>query len=223
MMWKYECPERIDLFGDLNKRFCVVGAPWDSDSIKGIVWGDSHSEHFAPLLNKLATTRDISLVIAPLECPPYLNSNYIKEHYNKFPNFTEDCTTKQLMTINWINMHPEVKLIIMSAAWSGHIRMLYTDDHPENDSNSPLSKRSAEVGKNLSVVAMRATLASLDLTNRHVLLLGDIPRPNRNLNECAFNEISPIFRADCAEPYTFLDGRRVRAWHLYSNADGTPC
>lgn len=216
-MWHWECTEYLKPFDPAGESFCVVGANWTSASRRGILWGDSHSLHWAPIFHRLAKMKNISFVIAPLECPPYLNSAYIREDYPKFPRFTEDCTVKQSKTIDWLNSHPEVDIIVMAAAWSGHVRMVYVDSSVDDEHDTPLIQRSGNSGAKLSADALRRTIADLDLKNKRLLLLGDVPRPNRNLNECAFNEMSLLLRARCPEPYGFLDAAQIKAWHRPSD------
>jgi peptidoglycan/LPS O-acetylase OafA/YrhL len=218
LMWSWTCAERIRPFAGDNHAYCVVGARWQGARVKGIIWGDSHSMHWGPLFHELARERGISLVVAPLGCPPYLNAEYVQEHYPKFPDFTEKCTHKHRLTVDWLNRTPEIRLVVMAAAWSGHVRMLYTEQTGTNLRTAlDLVERSGEVGGTLSIEALRRTLASIDLRGRRVLLLGDVPRPNRNLNECAFVDASWLLRAPCEDPYDHLDATRVRRWHKVSD------
>lgn len=218
LMWEWPCPDHMQPFPDSADTYCVVGEKWDASRVKGVVWGDSHSLQFAPLLDRIGKARGISLLIAPLECPPYLNGEFVQEAYAKFPHFTQDCTAKHRAMVAWLNRHPEVKLIVMTAAWSGHIRQLYNRQFPNNATPGiALAEKSSQIGAKLSLFALRQTLDRIDLHDRHVLLLGDVPRPNRNLNDCAFNELGDLLRAGCERPYAFLDSRRVREWHADSD------
>jgi peptidoglycan/LPS O-acetylase OafA/YrhL len=214
IMWNFACGEQIKLYAELDELFCVLGNKWESAKTKGIIWGDSHSMHFAPLFEQLAKEMQISFVVAPLNCPPYLNSNFVKEHYPKFPSFTEDCTIKHKLTVDWLNNREDVQYIVMAAAWTGHIRQLYTQEHPENSFRVKNSELQADViGAPLSEFALRQTLKSLDLNQKNVLILGDVPRSNRPLRACAFNELSGLLRADCETSHQFLDAKTMRKWH----------
>jgi len=218
LMWGWDCAESIRPFADSSEPYCVVGAEWAGASTRAIIWGDSHSLHWAPAFHALGAERNIAFLIAPLECPPYLNSDFVKEDYPKFPRFTENCTINHRKTVNWLNAQPDVSLIIMTAAWSGHVRMLYAATESLGSTNDqPLIDRPVGQGGDLSASALRQTLALLDLHDKRVLLLGDVPRPNRNLNECAFNELSSLLRARCTLPYEYLDAQRVREWQGSSN------
>lgn len=76
----------------------MVGRPWGEAELRGIVWGDSHSQHWAPMLQAAAARRGISLVIAPRQCPPYLHEELVRPHYATRPRFTEECTQRNALT-----------------------------------------------------------------------------------------------------------------------------
>jgi hypothetical protein len=217
-MSSINCVERVKLFSDINKEFCVVGSDWNAAINKGLIWGDSHSLHWSQLFHAVGKQFDIAFVIAPEQCPPYLDSTYVKEFYPKFPTFTEQCTKKHRLTMKLLNEKKDIIFIVMAAAWSGHVRMLYDDKHKDNYlDTSPLSTREGDIGKLLSEKALRKTIDGLNLENRHVLLLSDIPRPNRSLNECYFSVNANLLREKCTENYTFLDEVEIIKWHKYSD------
>lgn len=216
-MWKWTCTEEIRLFKEIEETFCVVGVPWKEARRQGLVWGDSHSQHWAQLLDQEAKRIGLSLVIAPTKCPPYLVSEHVKSFYPEFPNFTKDCTLRNRLTETLVSDNDEIEVVIMAAAWSGHVRMLYTDDVPVNKSTLPLESKSAEVGAQLSDRALRALLSNLD--GKQILLLGDVPRPNRTLNECAVVEHAQLLREKCSESdFKWLDAKAVQSWHGSSDA-----
>jgi hypothetical protein len=106
----------------------------------------------------------------------------------------------------------------MAAAWSGHIGSLYTEEQPYNNSTSPrIFEKGREIGGRLSESALEKTLKSIESENRRVLLLGDMPRPNRNLNECAFSDTTWLLRSKCLRPYQFLDAKEIKAFHKISD------
>jgi peptidoglycan/LPS O-acetylase OafA/YrhL len=217
-MSKVECIERIHIFSNYHDKFCVVGKRWSTTKNKGVIWGDSHSLHWSQAFNALGKKLDIAFVIAPEKCPPYLHTQYVKEFYPKFPTFTEQCTTKHRLMVDWLNENKDIRFIVMTAAWSGHARMLYDNKHKNNYLNtSPLTNRRAEIGYKLSVRALRKTINSMDLRDRHTLLLSDIPRPNRSLNEAYFNASTKALREQINASYLFLDEERIRNWHKYSD------
>jgi hypothetical protein len=46
------CPDLRTVDGlDAPYKFCTFGAPWTTAQHHGFFWGDSHAEHYAPLLD----------------------------------------------------------------------------------------------------------------------------------------------------------------------------
>ncbi len=213
-----DCQEKIQIYPDLEKKFCVVGQKWLAAKNKGVIWGDSHSLHWSQAFNALGKRFDIAFVIAPEQCPPYLYSQYVKEFYPKFPTFTEQCTKKHRLTVDWLNENSDIKFIVMTAAWSGHIRMLYNENYKNNYlDTSPLTNRDPNIGQKLSAHALRETINSLNLDQRHILLLSDVPRPNRSLNDSYFSANANLLRETSNESYLFLEEGKIRNWHNSSD------
>lgn len=214
LMRSTPCSQKIKPFPELDEYFCVVGNDWQKTDAKGIIWGDSHSTHWSPLFDMLARKHNMTFVVAPLECPPFLNAEYVQEHYMKFPDFTQKCTTKHKAVVKWLNNSPDVAIIIMASAWSGHVRMLYTDEAPQNRVNSKdLGPKADFYGVPLADAAMRKTLDSLNMTGKEIMLLSDLPRNNRKLNQCAFNKMDELLRADCSTDFHRLSIKWVTGWH----------
>lgn len=215
-MWQFTCTDKVKVFTELDEEFCVIGASWDKSEKKGLVWGDSHSEHWAQLLHHEALKNNISLVIAPKYCPPYLNSAIVSEHYPKFPNFTDDCTVRNKIALDRIKDNHDIGFVIMASAWSGHLRMLYTDTQDTNKFNTDFGQVNSAIGAKLSVPAFDSLLSQLD--HKKILILGDVPRPNRNLNDCAASEKTQLVRSSCDESnYKYLDYKKIKKWHQDSD------
>jgi len=207
-MKKLACVEYIKLFDNVDEKFCVIGRPWNHEHNKGVVWGDSHSLHYSQILHQAAIKSNMSLVIAPQKCPPYLNSKIIKEEYPKFPTFTDDCTFRNKLTLNWLLSNDDIVTVIMAAAWSGHIRQLYDKDINQVGDLAN--------GKHLSSIALDKVLSYL--TKKNILLLGDIPRPNKYLNGCVIADETFLIRKNCDDKkYKFLDAQEIKLWHKESN------
>ncbi|NHN36725.1 acyltransferase [Pseudomaricurvus alcaniphilus] len=218
LMWDFKCTERIAILDGINEEYCVVGLPWADAENKALIWGDSHSLHWAPLLHREALRNRASMVIAPTKCPPYLDSRYVKSNYPKFPKFTEDCTKRNIATLRWLQNTVDVNVVIMAAAWSGHVRMLYSDDIPFDNLDRQKINNPTEIGAHLSEYALKALLSKIQ--NKKTLILGDVPRPNRVLNECASaSEMSALLRGTC-EPsrFEYLVASDVHSWHKDSDA-----
>ena len=212
-MWSWQCTEQRTLLPVLDEEYCVIGKKWQDASIKGIIWGDSHSQHWAQLVDHEASKHDMSFVIAPLKCPPYLLAENIQSQYPKFPNFTSDCTRRNKATIEWLQTNQDVSIVIMAAAWSGHVRMHFNEEYQDNLHSNSLVEGNSETGAILSEQALVRLLEQISWRDRKLLLLGDVPRPQYSLNDCLFAEQSGLFRRYCENGYMALDASSVKKWH----------
>ena len=212
LMWKMQCTEYVKPFSSIDEEFCVVGVPWEEAKHKGIVWGDSHSQHWAQIIDLVAKNAKASFIIGPRKCPAYLDEAYVKANYPRYPRFTVDCTKRNRIVLDWLQDKTEVDVVILAAAWSGHARMSYNDSFKTNLENSSLETQSAIEGVKASETAMHLLMKKL--ADKQVLLLADIPRPNKILNECAFSENTWLLRSRCnASDYKFLDAKLTLDWH----------
>jgi hypothetical protein len=48
-MWEWPCPH-FEFVPSLRSTYCSFGQPWTTAKTKAVIWGDSHSEHFAPMM-----------------------------------------------------------------------------------------------------------------------------------------------------------------------------
>lgn len=216
LMWEWPCTEQRKFFPENDELFCVIGESWEKASSKGILWGDSHALHWAPVIHLQALRVGMTLVVVPWHCPPYLNSEFIKLDYPKFPNISETCTERNNLTVNLVKDTTEIDLIIMAAAWAGYTELLYSERESTNRPNGNIADNSGAFGGQLSEIALKKLLANL--TDKNVLILGDFPRPNKNLNECEFAEKTLLLREKCEESYyKVLDAKEVSKTHKYSD------
>jgi peptidoglycan/LPS O-acetylase OafA/YrhL len=215
-MWNYSCTEQLALLPTLHQKFCVVGLPWKESQKKGVIWGDSHSLHMAPLMHRMAIKHNMSLVIAPEGCPPYIQKPDVQSYYPKFPNFTEDCTFRNTTILDFLKKRNDIKYVVMAAAWSGQIRLLWNEKQPENRRGSLSPTERAKKGDLASKTYFTDLIS--ELHDKEILLIGDFPRPNENLNACIYSEFSGLIRQKCKkESWQSLNSQEIIKWHLISN------
>lgn len=208
IMWRWDCAERRHFSG--VGTLCVTGLPWDHAAVKGIIWGDSHAEHWAPVFHHLAIRRNMSFAVWLRSCPPSVHIDTVRRDYPRVPKFTENCSEKRDTTVERLNKSDDVQIIVMAAAWSGYLSSLYLADSPD--------KRSRKLGGEYTRSGLEKLLTTLDLKDKHLLLLGDVPRPMVILNDCAAQALATVLRAPCGIHTDHLDWQRVTRWHEPSNA-----
>ncbi|MNM35743.1 O-acetyltransferase OatA [compost metagenome] len=198
-MWDWPCVEQKLVPG--GGPSCVIGASWSGAAKRGVVWGDSHSEHFAAILDLVARKKNISIVIAPRSCPPYLNIKYVGYNRPDTPLFGERCSTKQALMSKWVNESNDIDFIIMAAAWSGHGVNLVS-----------LSADIDRPGPALMYDSFTALLSGLRLDGRKLLFLGEVPRLDFSYNSCAAASLGIPFR-QCSYDFRGLNYADVSARH----------
>ena len=217
-MQKELCHQRKRFFDELDESFCIVGSDWDKSEKRAVIWGDSHSIHWAPVMDETARLNGFSLAVLPKQCPPYLDGVTIKENYAKFPSFTEQCALKHSLAKSFLAENKQVTHVILAAAWSGHIRQLYNQDNMFNKTHEFYHVEAAENGFLLMNTALEYVLGFLNESGKQVLVIGDIVRNENGVNvaECRFNELGELLRRPCVSNYASLPVDKVRQWHHYS-------
>lgn len=198
-MWDLPCVEQKVVPG--GGPSCVIGASWNGAAKRGVIWGDSHSEHFAAILDSLASKRNISIVIAPRSCPPYLNLKYVGYNRPDNPLFGKRCSTKQEMMLKWVNNSTDIDFIVMAAAWSGHGENLVS-----------LTNEANKTGPALMYDSFTALLSDLRIDSRKLLLLGEVPRLDFSYNSCAAASLGIPYRR-CSYDFRKLNYAHVSARH----------
>lgn len=200
-MWDYECVDQILLPG--SGQTCVVGVPWAEAEHKGVLWGDSHSEHYAPIFHEVAKSRNMAIVVGPRSCPPFVHEDSVIVYQPGRDNFTNVCTSKRDAIVGWLDSNLDVEFVIMASAWAGYTHTDYLSG-PDATQAEPL--RTVELIES----GMRRALALTDNKDRNILLVGDVPRPFANLNPCAATLMNSLLRqSDCVYELSYLSAENV--------------
>ncbi|MDP1872157.1 MAG: acyltransferase family protein [Gallionella sp.] len=92
----------------LVKELCGLGAMHARPTVA--VWGDSHAVAWAPALNDIFNEQGEGAVLATLySCPPLLDVT---------SSIQPDCAVHNLSVKKYLQLHPEITTVIMSAKWS---------------------------------------------------------------------------------------------------------
>ncbi|SET41357.1 acyltransferase family protein [Thalassotalea agarivorans] len=210
-MRKISCTNQLKLIDQIDETFCTVGDDWHSSDLRVVIWGDSHSQHWASILHSVSSGKSIAIAIAPRKCPAYIDNQLVRSYYPKYPRFNEDCKTRNTHTIEWINQSDDIDAVIFASAWSIQTLKLYNEEFPNNKQDIADELKDQAIGAHLTVQGLTATIQKIK--KLPILLLSDVPRPNRDLNECRFAEEQSLFRQQCQQNYHYLDYDTVLKWH----------
>ncbi len=184
-MWHWDCPQKINVPELAPWPLCVVGARWEAAKTRGILWGDSHAEHMAPLLDQAARERGMSLLVWR-SCPAFIDNKHAKRPYSDRPNYSEDCGRAHDSTLDWrreaSRRHHDCARI---PGVLGLPRLVYVDEE---------SERSEKRGLPILENAMQALISEIDPRTHQIILIGQVPAPNSAPLACLLTEHSQLLR-----------------------------
>jgi hypothetical protein len=187
-MWRWKCPQR-SIFSTLVP-VCAFGVDWDSAKIKGVLWGDSHASHFAPLLEPFARDAKASILLYDT-CPAIVDGVRFSENYpNLPPTYSSACGDYRRAMLRTLDEHPEITLVILASSWVYLPGLLYRSDLKAGEHKS---------GIELFENALEATIADIQRPGRRIVLIGSVPQWGSNPVTCELSS-APVVRAPCTPP-----------------------
>lgn len=103
---------------DAAWRRCAFGVPWNKAAKRAVLWGDSHAEHMAPIVEAAAKDfPDAFLLYTP--CSAALGGSVHRDPDPRLPNYLELCTNVRVRGLQLLKNHPEIDLVILASAWRG--------------------------------------------------------------------------------------------------------
>ncbi|MCF6224865.1 MAG: acyltransferase [Xanthomonadales bacterium] len=183
-MWKWDCSE-IKILG---KAYCNFGEPWETSQRKVVLWGDSHAEHIAPLLEMVAAEHNLSIVLFK-SCRPLTDGVTIQIRHKNPSRATEGCFASSLRALELIKNDPEIALVIITGSWQYSLNQMFS----RNNERPNISERLMLMKSGLSF-----TVENILELGPKVLLLGDTPHPGEKRSECADqNDLFRKSKPDC--------------------------
>jgi peptidoglycan/LPS O-acetylase OafA/YrhL len=166
VMWNWNCPHPRDLSGSgLPATSCILGA--NTSKPTGLLLGDSHAEHFAPLIDVAAREIGTSVVaFSGPRCMPLLGSTSVKRNYPELPDYNEFCAGLIKPFLEYIRTSPDLNLVVLASAWISYPPLLYRGD--PND-------RSDQHGLELLREAFDEFFRSLARPGLKFLVIGNVP------------------------------------------------
>ncbi|UCI07154.1 acyltransferase family protein [Mesorhizobium sp. B1-1-8] len=196
VMWDWPCPQMVTI-AELGGTFCAFGAPWDKAKHRGVLWGDSHAEHTAPLLDVVGQREGTAFFLYK-RCPAAFGEGVHRNH-PELPNYRDSCALSRKAAVSMLRQRPDIDLVVLSSAWTD----LAHEDVVADDG-----------GKVDKVLLLREGLQSLlgeiAAPNRHIGIIGQVPSPGVDLTSCATMRESSLPRKPCT---TDMDSERtLRVW-----------
>lgn len=112
-MWEWDC--RYEPIDQLDGTYCVFGAPWNEANSWGMVWGDSHAEHTAPLLEAVAIEQQMAFVLFR-DCPPALGGQ-VQRVRSDIPDYVPHCAASRENAISAL-ADTRFKVLVLASSWN---------------------------------------------------------------------------------------------------------
>lgn len=112
-MWKWDGCRYKDIPDGFPKSTCIFGSPWETARTKGLVWGDSHAQQFAPLIEAILPPDTSVALVEP--CPAPIG-HPVRRVWLEVPNYVELCRKNQDTVVSLLNSG-EIDWVAIAAAW----------------------------------------------------------------------------------------------------------
>ncbi|MEM7661000.1 MAG: acyltransferase family protein [Pseudomonadota bacterium] len=188
VMWQWDCETQT--IPGLGDGYCVFGESWGSASQRFVLWGDSHAQHFAPLLERAIRDLDTSILLTK-SSPPHIDHVSVKRWYRGSEQWSAMVGEQNRTLSTWLATQDHVNGIILASAWVGYPRSLYT--------LKPSDAGSISRGNSLTEEGLRTALSNMP-DQLPVIIFGDIPRLDRNLDDCLLVPGGSILRKRKSDP-----------------------
>jgi CheY-like chemotaxis protein len=182
-MWEWNCP-KYELLPQLNGQYCSFGHSWTTAKTKAMLWGDSHAEHLAPLVQIAAQPEEGLLLYT--NCPAALGG-HVTRHFPEVPNYEEYCADQRRRAIQLLEQDASIDLVILSSSWS-YLPNLVSQDGQLGEMD----------GIELLASGIEDLIKRTSVPGRRFVLVGSVPQQKIDPVPCAVIDLSGLLRRPCA-------------------------
>ncbi|MER9920058.1 MULTISPECIES: acyltransferase family protein [unclassified Mesorhizobium] len=196
VMWDWSCPQMVSI-AELGSTFCAFGAPWDKAARHAVLWGDSHAEHLAPLLDS-AGKRENTAFFLYRACPAAFGEG-VHRDFPDLAGYRESCSSSRKAAVAMLKQRNDIYLVVLSAAWTSLADTNVLADNGERQTSKVLLLRDG----------LRSLIQEVERADRRVAIIGQVPGPGLDLTSCAAMLESGMLRRCSTE----MNGEQVfRIW-----------
>lgn len=151
---------------------CRLGI--SDQKFSGILWGDSHAAHWAPMVATVATNYKIAFrQMTKAGCPPIVTS-----HMHPMDPHRRTCPEFNHQVLQYILNDPDIHYVVLAANWQG-----ITEGSVRIGGGSaapPLQQSRDNAG-----LALKGVVEKLRSAGKMVLAIGQTPIPDENIVLCS--------------------------------------
>jgi peptidoglycan/LPS O-acetylase OafA/YrhL len=186
-MWEWPCGLWMGL-PEIDRTVCVFGAPWQQAQTKGVLWGDSHAMHFAPIMEMFARKHRASMMLYE-QCLPIADNRIVHyDQYDSRPDIKKYCIANREQMIAALKAHPEINLVVLAASWANIPGSLYLGDDA--------SARDPTKGAALFEEALSDTIKQIQGPGRRIAIMTSVPQWGHDPLPCEMIG-SNLYRRTC--------------------------
>ena len=193
VMWDWPCKEvAIDT---IPGGYCVFGAPWKTAKHKTLIWGDSHAQHFAPVVDAINGDSERSFLVYA-GCSPALGNGHDIFPAGA-PQYPDYCRRLHANAVKLLREEAAIDQVILTSSWIELPPRMDGKDDPT-----------------AGVEAIRGALTKMinetAMPERRFILIGTVPELPPSVVECAHQLHSTLLRAPCSATIQPADERVIR-------------
>jgi hypothetical protein len=191
VMWDWPCKESA--IEGIPGLYCVFGAPWHTAKRKTMIWGDSHAEHFAPIIDAINADRERSFLVFA-GCPPVLGGEFFIVVPGA-PRYIDRCNRYYSNGVKLLKEDTSITQVIFTSNWY---------ELPWRIQGNSLHELPAMSS------ALTKLITETSAPGRRFLLVGMVPRLPAEIVECAIRDSSKLLRRPCVSVVQGSDALAVK-------------
>jgi SGNH domain (fused to AT3 domains) len=181
VMWDWPCSQHPKVSG-LDSLYCAFGAPWEMSHTKGFLWGDSHAEHMAPIIE--AAIGESMSVLLYRTCPASFGGR-VYRIWPARPDYRKGCEHYRAQAVALLKSDPQIRVVVLAASWTPLPTLARAD--------GDLGRAS---GLEMIHTALLDLIDDISMPGRTVVLIGSVPQFRADPVPCALRG-SSLLRAAC--------------------------
>jgi peptidoglycan/LPS O-acetylase OafA/YrhL len=186
-MWDWPCSHGFIQFPWMTFGSCRFGPSWETAPHKAFLWGDSHAEHIAPILE--AASDDKIAFTLYVDCPAALGEHVFRPFpgYPRAKSYRSHCTNLRENAINYLQQNPDIHLVVFAASWK-HLSNVIEQDG--------FYARSTDQYE-LLALGLRSLIEKTQSPHRKFLIIADVPQFHHDPIPCALSAVTHLWRRYC--------------------------
>lgn len=190
---------------------CALGIKEKTRGFDFILWGDSHADSFAPMVDQVMATQGFRGVeITGTACPPLMGAEIDVEgpvFMNQSKDKFKKCAAFNREVYDFIARNEGIRTVVLSARW-GYYTKNVSINREEEDQNIYIFDAkdghfSAENSQRVFRESLQRTVKSLHALGKRVVIIGPVPESTQNIPSCLAKEI--ILKRGSCTPLRLAD------------------